>query len=559
MNRNLHRYLIVFSIFLTSISAGVSQKYETFEKKGKYGIRNLENNKVVVKPQYSWIGDVNDTYTIIKARKKGDDKEYSGLLYDGKIVVLPCDYEEISNPHKYADGIYRTFVKKEGKSYLYELNGASPNLYMSKPVKGFAVAKNGASYIVYETYPDQWVMKIIDNKGQTIFDNITESTKLNNYNLVIHDTPNNQYVLYDLLEGRIIGTKYKEFSSPNGFYTKTLVVIDKDIVHLEREPKEFEEFHSAYILDSNGKKKYGVIRGYSDDVASLVIPFQYDKLNLSRRTLNHHGRSAIPLRDFDILSINSNREIPDKYLNYLSQLNGWIEATVNGNNRKLFNEGRKISAQEDPEYIPETIMIGEWEIFSENNKKGLRKKDGEVLLPAIYSQISITPEGNNYYKDEDNFYGRFYLFKDNKKGLYNVENNKIIVPLMDWKSIISDYSFNGYKATGKDGSVYYYKLNGNKITGPFDYTVKVLEKGTAAKKNNKWGFFDYNGNLLIPFKHDDFNENLIGWCSNLFFIDSKGNTDTITVYNVKGKVIGSKSFKYYQEKAKEDFILNYCK
>lgn len=559
----LNRLLSVCAVFLFSILC-MGQKFEKIEKKGKFGIRNTETNKIVLKPKYSWIGDVNQPFTIVKSYDKIAKKELSGLLCGGEALILDCKYDTISMPRKYADGIVRVFVKKNDKKFLYEIKTYPLNLFLDKPIDYFDVTKNGTKFVKYELKPGTWVWKIEDKTGKVLFDYISNATQLGENTLLLHDANRNRYVLVNG-EGTVIGEKSDNNGytkrKPDGFYTDKIAVIGNKLIHLLNHD---EYFYKAYIIDADGKEKYGIVHGiygyierYGPEIVQ-IIPFEYDSLDLQSRKLEHFGKGAVKLRDFDILSLNTDCEIPDSYLSELSNKRGWVEATVNGQNRKLFNDGSKLNAADDPEAVPETIEINDWVIFTENNKKGLRTKSGNILLPAVYTQISVTPEGKNLYKDVSVFNGLFYLFIDENRGIYNAPRKKIIVPVRDWERIVSDYSFNGFEVFAKDGSVFYFLLNGVKINGPFEESVRVLDKGTAVKKNGKWGFINSNGQQVIPCKYKNFDGDAIGWSSKLIFYFSNGADITYYIYDYNGRMVASQSFKSYQYRAKKDFILRYC-
>ncbi|MBD5378699.1 MAG: WG repeat-containing protein [Bacteroides sp.] len=542
------------------------QKFEKFEKKGKFGIRNTETNKIVLKPKYSYIGDVNQPFTIIKSYNKLDQKEYSGLLRDGEVLLLNCAFDEVFMPQEYSDGVVRVFVEKSNKKFLIEIEPNQLKLVIDKPIKDFEVSPNGSKFINYELRPNTWVWKIEDKNGKVIYDFISDVTQLSGNAILLHDRNKDKYIIIDE-NGREIGSKgmglydYGYTSKPEGFYTSKIAVVGNNLVHLL---ERAGYFYKASTIAPDGSQKYGLVYGIYGNSGRFgpeiieFIPFEYKQLKVSSRKLEHAGMGSVALKDFDILSIDTDKEIPDFYLENLSKSRGWVEATVNGDSRKLFNQGAKLRVEDDPEIVPETINIGDWEIFTENNKKGLRTNNGTILLPPVYTQISVTSDGKNNYKQISSFNGLFYLFQDKNYGVYNAHRKKIIVPVNNWESIADNYNFNGLKVRSHDGSVSYYLLNGVKIVGPFEESIRVLDKGTAVKKNGKWGFINTTGQQVIPFRYDKFDDESIGWSSRLIFYSTNGADITYYICDYNGRLVASQSFKSHQYKQKKDFILKYC-
>ena len=317
MYNNFKRFISVVTVLIFGFLLCTGQKFEKFEKKGKYGVRNTETNKIILKPKYSYIGDVNQPFTVIKSYNKLDGKEYSGLLCGGEVILLDCMYDEVFMPQKYADGVVRVFVEKNKRKYLFEIKNYPLKLVLDKPIEYFNVARNGSKFINYELRPNTWVWKIEDKNGKVIYDFISDVTQLSGNAILLHDRNKDKYIIIDE-NGREIGSKgmglydYGYTSKPEGFYTSKIAVVGNNLVHLL---ERAGYFYKASTIAPDGSQKYGLVYGIYGNSGRFgpeiieFIPFEYKQLKVSSRKLEHAGMGSVALKDFDILSIDKNKKI----------------------------------------------------------------------------------------------------------------------------------------------------------------------------------------------------------------------------------------------------------
>ena len=167
---------------------------------------------------------------------------------------------------------------------------------------------------------------------------------------------------------------------------------------------------------------------------------------------------------------------------------------------------------------------GKYAAVKKGEKWGVINRDGQYVIPPIYSLIFNIVDSYVFAQDENR-----------NKGVVDVLGNSIIPFEYSSLSYAGDSIFiisiwdrstekwkRGFKhASGK-------LIYGIELEGAYGYNMGLA----SVKKNGKWGFIDKKGNLVIPFKYDDsrdFEEDGMAFVKldNLWVsIDTKGNVQT---------------------------------
>ena len=139
--------------------------------------------------------------------------------------------------------------------------------------------------------------------------------------------------------------------------------------------------------------------------------------------------------------------------------------------------------------------------FEQNNKIGYLDKNGNVVIPAIYSYDSTTPS----YPVIPFFYkGYAKAIKDRKFGLID-KTGKIVIPI-DYENISPYTEFGNFVLVTKTiaGKKNYGLMNlqGKELIPVENEEIKVDTNIALVKKNGKWGLFDKTGNQLLPFDYN---------------------------------------------------------
>ena len=144
--------------------------------------------------------------------------------------------------------------------------------------------------------------------------------------------------------------------------------------------------------------------------------------------------------------------------------------------------------------------------FKENDLEGLKKKKGEILIPAQYSSVSSTmhPEIFIIYGASDDEYGY--------QGYYHIGLKKEIVPTLfaDRGGIGGEKRHSQQNVISvmdpETGEIGFYKIDGTKISDPkFDEYVDGFSEDLAPvyiDYSEKTALMDINGNMVYDYIFD---------------------------------------------------------
>lgn len=165
--------------------------------------------------------------------------------------------------------------------------------------------------------------------------------------------------------------------------------------------------------------------------------------------------------------------------------------------------------------------------FSYNGKMGIIDSTGQIILAATFDRISRL-----YNRDGDFPY---YLAYNNKKPAILDKNFKQVIQFGNYDKI--DLLRANYFKVKKNGKFSFVDTSGKCFNQWFD-DAKFFNHGLGSVKlNNKWGFINTNGEVVIPFKFDGawgFNDiGLAGVRTNKKwgFIDTKGDFIIEPIYS----------------------------
>ncbi len=231
-----------------------------------------------------------------------------------------------------------------------------------------------------------------------------------------------------------------------------------------------------------------------------------------------------------------------------------------------------------PEYGPKN------EIFEQNNKYGLRNvATKKITLPAIYDTITTEMFSIGILKDRGLFEESYKFSKDGQNGLFSDALSKVILPLGPYTKFGYDYykkevphikvvSESGDEFILTDGGV---KLNvyvEETLVEDVAYTFEPkgacftpkLYKGFIISKNDKLGYMDKFGKMIISPKYDawvrsDIEYGIRKIYDRLIFKNyNKANTGfTLYVYSLNGSLLASKFFYNDQSLAIRKFLQRY--
>lgn len=247
----------------------------------------------------------------------------------------------------------------------------------------------------------------------------------------------------------------------------------------------------AVVGDRNGK--YGAI----DQSGRLVIPMEYDWLYNFSNGLAAAGKETgtnalgYPIYEVGFIDKTGAVVVPFNYSTADSFSDGLAVVGV--------HSGYALSEFYGDEYV-------------ETYKYGLIDASEKIVVPLVYDSISF--EWGNTGTNRNGA----VVCKDGKCGLIDKTGN-IVVPLEydGYDSAYHGYFANGvvqlYKGDWETGKSYVMDSSGSIVIPP-EYDIKwrspkygepgVFFDGVAAvSKNDKWGYMDRDGKILLPLEYDE--------------------------------------------------------
>ena len=371
--------------------------------------------------------------------------------------------------------------------------------------------------------------KVLDSRGKEIFTGYDKVQALENYdennNLwyeenVLLVEKDGKYGLIDFKGNEILKPSYEKIYTLKGIRNSIITEIDnkKGVVsHLGQVLVEnkYQEIKSlgkdtrSYIVKLDGK--YGV-EGILDCKYQDIKPLNNKEIFCIKedgkyKVINTEGKTVFNEKFDSIETIKENiivYKYKDKYCAYDIQ-----------NSKKLSKTYKTLKYTANNLFISRT-----------NNNYGIIDINGETKIKEEYSNI-------NYYEDI-----KIYELEGKNLEVNSIVNSElkeiakgIISEVNSEKAYMKLWTENGYE---------YYKLNGEKLE-----TKDILANNNLflSKQNNKYGFIDRQGNVVVDYIYDDAREqNEYGyiavkkdglWGS----LDKNGNIICETKYNLDNNLL----------------------
>lgn len=371
--------------------------------------------------------------------------------------------------------------------------------------------------------------KVLNSKGKELFTEYDKVEALENYdennNLwyeedVLLVEREGKYGLIDFNGDKILDINFDKIDTLKGI--KNSLITEKngkvglvncsgqelienkydEIKSLGKDTKKYiVKQDSKYGIDGTLDCKYQEIKALNDsDIFCVKEENKYKVINKDEKiVLNEEFDNIETIKDNIIIY-----KYKDKYCAYDIK-----------NSKKLDNEYKELKYTANNLFIAKT-----------NDSYGIVDIDNNIKIKEIYSNI-------NFYEKAD-----VYELEGKDENLNSILNNNLeqiangIVSDVNYeKSYIKIWTEEGYS---------YYNLNGNKINSKEVLTGNNI---FLSKKNNKYGFVDKDGNVVIDYIYDDAREqNEFGYASvkkdGLWgSINNKGNIICETKYNLDDNLV----------------------
>ena len=494
-----------------------------------------------------------------------------GIIDEIGNQIIPCEYDEMIQMPDASKDIFICYYDIDYNTNQYKtkvLNKENKEILTGyEQVEGIMNTAGGES-MWYESnvlkFKKNEKIGLIDFSGKVVlqadYDDIKALDSVRNRLVIAKD---NKKGLVDTAGNIIVDTNYDDIvgeltSSKTGYIT----VIESEGNRLygyissngdKRIDCQYDEISiisdiqdlNKILLVVKKEDKYGII----DEQNNQVLPIEYEEID-SLFTNNVFACK----KDSKWGIINSNNEVVVDY-NYLSCVinSKCIIAKSNKNEQMLDFEGKAISENTyDKIYGPND----EFMIVEKSNKYGVYSlaENKEIIAP-LYKRIEYISNGLFSVQKSSSKYA--IINKENEEltdykynNISSLRNTSLIEcsdanssillnSNMDEIVVLDKFSItleDNYITGTKDEKVKYYNLNGEEITAK---EVYKNNKMFVDIKDNKYGYVDYQGNIVVDHIYEDAIEfNQKGFAAvkqdgKWAVINSAGNIITDFIYEFK--------------------------
>lgn len=298
------------------------------------------------------------------------------------------------------------------------------------------------------------------------------------------------YGLIDFSGKEILKLEYQEITALLG--TKNSLLLKKEdkvglcdnkgniIIKPEyKEVKQIEENYQKGYIVVNQEDKFGI----TDFTGKVILEAKYEEIKAVT------GNSTYVVKQdgkWKVISENEETLVEDGF-DDITEITG--DKLIYVKNKKygilLISKEEKIKSQ----YEELSFLFGDYYLAKNKGKYGVINSENETILPFEYSSIT-------YQKEAD-----FVRASKSGQTTEEIYNNKL-EKQMD--GIVSDVNTkNGYMKIYKDGEYKYYNFKFEEKT-----SQEVLTENTLflSKKDNKYGYVNKDGNLVVDYTYEDAGE-----------------------------------------------------
>jgi len=480
--------------------------YATLVQDGKYGVIDKAGNVVIEpiyngiqipnpsKPVFICIGEYNKEAKEYDTKAFNDRNEQLFSEYD-KIEAIPVETNIETTPYEKSTLAYR----KDGKYGLMTLEGEKITEPIYEEVKSMHY-KEGTFLVKQE---EKW--GVVNLKGTEIikpeYETITsdnyynEKTKNKTTGFIVSQKTESGY-RYGYMNQRgkmILKTEYTELERVTGIANEEelyfiafkdgqagLLKNTKVILNYEYQDIQYSSLNDVFVVQRNNKQ--GVV---SKKGETIVNP-EYDTITFGGMYINAKKGNTVYLFDLKGASIE-NKEIVSKTATANS--NYFITVDQDDIYYVVDSEGKKVI---DNDYSYIEYLPGDYFIVAKDGKNGIIDISGKSVVELAYTSI---------FRLNDTDILQAEMIETKTIDLYSSNLHKIVS--MENATITTGEN---YILLSSDTDFSYYDFSGNKLEAKDIFSNNQL---FAKKINDKWGFVDKSGNVVIQNEYEmvtEFNE-----------------------------------------------------
>lgn len=469
------RYLAVAMLALSSLCA-LALSPERFEKNGKFGLRDSETGKVIVKPKYSAMGDIENGTAIVT------DKEHKGLINTEGKELVKCKMKSID---KISDDFWLMVDKNE--CFKIYSKSKSKQIQLLHVLKGehkgktLIMATAGGIALGMAMYDLGEIAIMLNGDKRLIFGE-------NSLNKVF-STPHEKHFSTSLKEtGFTKLTTFITFNANTSAGNTEFLIIRNGNERGEYQLNEYQlyaisggelvrlkaEFNGSECIFSEGNAILNLI---SEKL--YVKTSENENIYLGTDSLYHY-------RGVNNMSDGYDQIFEDGSDLYAKKDGYWSLIILAKPHDKIF-----IKSPIPTEKCPFIQMINYTNLFiikNDEGKMGVTSTDGEYLIECKYD--SIMPLKN---KLSLSLNGKAKIYDYKTKQFTNMEFDRVI-----------DY-YDNYILAEINGAKYIVSQDGKKSVAFDKFNGHYSESYFIIARKGKLGLLD-GTELIIPFNYKDISE-----------------------------------------------------
>ncbi len=440
--------------------------------------------------------------SVFKYQKDG---KFGLVNFEGKKITNPI-YESIEGlPYKEGE----LLIKKDGKFGVINIKGNEliKNEYDSISVDGYYSPDNGykyAGYIVSNTTNEGYRYGYLNYKRILLLK--PEYNQLSRF-IDINDDEN-AYIL----------------ASKNGRYG--VLKNEEQLITNEYQSIEYDESNNIFTIELS--KKYGV----SNLEGKIIVPAEYKQIDITGIYLYARNDQGVTVYNTDGTQANIDTNIAilntsnEKYRIRIDNKDGTKYGVIGKNGEQIIEEQYNYI-----EYLYDNYFIAS----NRNSKLGIIDDK---------NNIKVEIENDSLQKIDGTDVVEATIANGNIKILYSKDMTKICE-----MSNANIENKNEYIKISNGEEIKYFDKQGKELKNTEVYPNNTL---FAKKIDNKWGFTDKNGNIVVEEKYDKVTEfNNYGYASvqkdgKWGVINSKGEEILKPTYVLSNNIEPTFIGKYYQ-------------
>lgn len=440
--------------------------------------------------------------SVFKYQKDG---KFGLVNFEGKKITNPI-YESIEGlPYKEGE----LLIKQDGKFGVINIKGNEliKNEYDSISVDGYYSPDNGykyAGYIVSNTTNEGYRYGYLNYKRKLLLK--PEYNQLSRF-IDINDDEN-AYIL----------------ASKNGRYG--VLKNEEQLITNEYQSIEYDESNNIFTIELS--KKYGV----SNLEGKIIVPAEYKQIDITGIYLYARNDQGVTVYNTDGTQANIDTNIAilntsnEKYRIRIDNKDGTKYGVIGKNGEQIIEEQYNYI-----EYLYDNYFIAS----NSNSKLGIIDDK---------NNIKVEIENDSLQKIDGTDVVEATIANGNIKRLYSKDMTKICE-----MSNANIENKNEYIKISNGEEIKYFDKQGKELKNTEVYPNNTL---FAKKIDNKWGFTDKNGNIVVEEKYDKVTEfNNYGYASvqkdgKWGVINSKGEEILKPTYVLSNNIEPTFIGKYYQ-------------